>query len=101
MCLGRHLVPVLTTCARRRWSYAQRVQGVGVSYIAKASTVMAHQASQNLNDIRRAALAYTFLRNVCAHSCENLNDIEGAAVANADVSKVLAHSWAVDAITVR
>jgi len=41
---------------------------VGVSYIAKASTVMAHQASQNLNDIRRAALAYTFLRNVCAHS---------------------------------
>jgi hypothetical protein len=44
---------------------------VGVSYIAKASTVMAHQASQNLNDIRRAALAYTFLRNVCAHSCAN------------------------------
>ena len=24
MCLGRHLVPVLTTCARRRWSYVQR-----------------------------------------------------------------------------
>src|ERR1017187_300755 len=39
MCLGRHLVPVLTTCSRIWWSYVQRVQDVaiGVSGIAKAS----------------------------------------------------------------
>jgi hypothetical protein len=67
ICWARHLVPVLTTCARRRWSYAQRVHGVvvGVSCIAKAAPVMARQASQNLNDIRYAALAYTCVRNVC------------------------------------
>jgi hypothetical protein len=26
----------------------------------------------NLNDLGHAALAYTFVRNVCAHSCDNL-----------------------------
>ena len=39
-----------------------------VSSIARASTAMAHLASQNINDIRHAALAYTFVRKVCAHS---------------------------------
>jgi len=39
-----------------------------MSSVAKASPVMAHLASQNLNDISHAALAYTFVRNVCAHS---------------------------------
>ena len=40
---------------------------VGVSCIAKTSPVMAHQASQNLNDIRHAALAYT-LCGMSAHT---------------------------------
>ena len=70
MCLGRHLVPVLTTWFRIRWSYAHRVRDVvaWVSGIAKASPAMAHLASQNINDIGHAALAYTFVRNVSAHS---------------------------------
>jgi hypothetical protein len=41
---------------------------VEVSSIAKASAAMAHQASQNPNDIGHAALAYTIVRNVFAHS---------------------------------
>ncbi len=70
MCLGRHLVPDLTTCSRIRRSYAQRVHGVGVVVptIAKTSPAMARLASQKTNDIRYAALAYTFVRKVCAHS---------------------------------
>jgi hypothetical protein len=41
MCLGRHLMPDLTTCSRIRWSYVQRVREVdlGVSSIAKAFTL--------------------------------------------------------------
>jgi len=56
MCLGRHVVPDLTTWARRRWSYAQRVQAmaVEVSSIAKALLLMAHLTSQDLNEIRSA-----------------------------------------------
>ena len=42
---------------------------IGVSGIAKASPAVAHLANQTLNDIRHAALAYTFVRKVCAHSC--------------------------------
>jgi hypothetical protein len=70
MCLGRHLVPVLTTCSRTRWSYAQRACEVdlGVSSIAKASRLTAHQASQYFNDIRHADVAYTKVLNVCARS---------------------------------
>ncbi len=60
-CLGRHLVPVLTTCSRIRWSYAQRVQSVavGVSSIAKVSSALAHQASKETNDIEGADVANT------------------------------------------
>jgi hypothetical protein len=39
-----------------------------VSGIAKASPAVAHLANQTLNDIRHAALAYTFVRKVCAQS---------------------------------
>jgi hypothetical protein len=72
-CLGRHLVPDLTTWSRSRWSYAQRVREVvvEVSSIAKASPAITHKDSLYLNDIGHAALAYTFVRNVCAHSCAN------------------------------
>jgi hypothetical protein len=41
---------------------------VGVSSIAKASPSVAHLANKNLSDIRHAAVAYTFVRKVCAHS---------------------------------
>ena len=34
------------------------------------SHVMVQLAKPNLNDIRHAALAYTFVRKVCAHSVE-------------------------------
>jgi len=69
-CLGRHLVPDLTTWSRRRWSYAQRVREVVVAVfsIPKASLAMAHQANQNTNDIRHAALAYIKVRNVFVRS---------------------------------
>ena len=46
---------------------------VGVSSIAKATPAMAHLANQNLNDIKHAALAYTFVRKVCAQSCAAAN----------------------------
>ena len=64
MCLGRHLMPDLTTWTRRRWSYVQRVQGVAVRVfgIAKDSPVMAHLASKDIDDIKHAALAHTFVR---------------------------------------
>jgi hypothetical protein len=70
MCLGRYLVPDLTTCSRIRWSYVERVHKVvvDVSTIATASPAIAHQASQNTNDIGPAALAYAFVRKVCARS---------------------------------
>jgi hypothetical protein len=69
--LGRHLVPDLTTWSRRRWSYAQRVREVVVAMFSlpKASPAMAHQASQNTNNIRHAALAYIEVRNVFVRSC--------------------------------
>lgn len=41
---------------------------VDVSTIATASPAIAHQASQNTNDIGPAALAYAFVRKVCARS---------------------------------
>jgi len=37
-CLGRHLVPGLTTWARRRWSYVQRVQDVACRCCVRFST---------------------------------------------------------------
>jgi hypothetical protein len=70
MYLGRHLVPVLSTWFRIRWSYAHRVRDVAawVSGIAKASPLMAHQANKYFNDIRSADVAYIKVRNVRAHS---------------------------------
>jgi hypothetical protein len=61
MCLGRHLVPVLTTWFRIRWSYAHRVRDVAawVSGIAKASPLMAHLANKYFNDISHADVANT------------------------------------------
>jgi hypothetical protein len=54
---------------------------IGVSGIAKASPAVAHLANQTLNDIRHAALAYTFVRKVCAHSCDLLaEELERADV---------------------
>jgi hypothetical protein len=42
-----------------------------MSGIAKASPAMTHKDGLYLNDIGHAALAYTFVRNVCAHSWGN------------------------------
>jgi hypothetical protein len=83
----------------------QRVQAVaiGVSGIAKASPAVAHMANQTLNDFRQAALAYTFVRKVCAQSCESItnlgspskktSDVGAVEVAYTFVRKVCAHSW--------
>ncbi len=86
MSLGR-LVPDLTIWARRRWSYAQRVQGVvvGVSSITKASPALTQQASQKANDIRRADVAYTKMRNVCAHSWSLCVALDSVVVRVADI----------------
>lgn len=61
MCSGRHVVPALTTWARRRWSYALRVQGVAVevSGVADVSLVMARLANKETNDISGADVANT------------------------------------------
>ena len=43
---------------------------------------MAHLANQNLNDIRHAALAYTFVRKVCAHSRDTSSSAPAAGSAS-------------------
>ena len=82
MCLGRHLVLDLATLSRRWRSYAHRVREVVVAVfgIPETSPAMAHQASRNINNIGGDEVAYTKVRNVCAHSTVLLKRKTGACI---------------------
>ncbi len=67
--LGRHLVPDLTPGPE----YGGRRRSVSVSLPWRCLSSRKHHqpgfASKRFNDIKAVEVAYTFVRNVCAHSC--------------------------------